>query len=577
MIVDGLSPTRRALALALAAVAVAYAVPFLFFPFVIGPFDFDHLSGYYELAWRFWRTSPGLPQYNPYLCGGRTLGGDPQLPIFHPLTLLVPVLGATVLVKLELLLQGVVGSWALWHCLGHLGADRPGRWWGVFLWISGGAVVAKYLVGHVTLGFFLLFPLFLYASYRLTEAPREASHRWRVLYWALFAYSGFYKPNFPIYGVPLLATEAAARSLFRRSPRPLVELIAAAAFGAAFDAVTLVPAWKYFRDFPRRDGSYPMFIAPYSLVANLLLPLKGIPKAFYGSDFLQRHEYSCFVGPVAVFFAWLGARATARRPEIAALLVLGTVSALLGIGAPAHEWSLYPYTWFRQLWPGFNSIRVPVRLWFGAYLAVIALSAIGFREPRTRRGLLALILLGILPLVGSAAANLAKVSAGERAVQGAVPRAYPPEIVAVHNASADQYRFLRSGQHVLDCTDNIEVNRAPDLTPGPLLPPGAAWERWNRIRVTGTGTVTLDLNHSPYWRWEGKGAIVSTAARRLAVESRGGIVDGTLVFTQPLVAESLAVTAAALFLLGAYGAWAFLRKRPVSGTMPLWRASSASV
>ncbi len=86
---------NRILQIALGVIIACYAIHFLVLGFLIGPFDYNHLSSYYELAWRFWRGPGGLPQYNPYLCGGRTLGGDPQIPVFHPLILLIPLIGPT--------------------------------------------------------------------------------------------------------------------------------------------------------------------------------------------------------------------------------------------------------------------------------------------------------------------------------------------------------------------------------------------------------------------------------------------------------------------------------------------------
>ena len=168
---------EKALKVALAILVFTYLVNFIFLGFFIGPFDYDHLSAYYELAWRFWVQSPGLPHFNPFLCGGRTLGGDPQIPIFHPLVIFIPILGATWTIKLELLAQIFLGTWGLHRWLLNWKVERTGCLWGVFLFLSGGGVVAKALVGHVTLGSYLLLPLFFLLSYRLAEKERDFSKR----------------------------------------------------------------------------------------------------------------------------------------------------------------------------------------------------------------------------------------------------------------------------------------------------------------------------------------------------------------------------------------------------------------
>ena len=57
----------RYLKFGLGALGLLYVVNFLLLGFEIGPFDYDHLSGYYELAFRFWQQGE-FPGFNPYLC-----------------------------------------------------------------------------------------------------------------------------------------------------------------------------------------------------------------------------------------------------------------------------------------------------------------------------------------------------------------------------------------------------------------------------------------------------------------------------------------------------------------------------
>src|SRR3989338_4794773 len=93
----------------MAVVVAAYAINFLFLGFLMSPFDYDAMASFYEVAWRYWRYDTGLPSFNPFLCGGRPLSGDPQTPLFNPFLLLVPLLGAVWVVKIELLFQLVLG------------------------------------------------------------------------------------------------------------------------------------------------------------------------------------------------------------------------------------------------------------------------------------------------------------------------------------------------------------------------------------------------------------------------------------------------------------------------------------
>lgn len=593
--------TARLFEIALWVMAGIYALNFLVLAFLIGPFDYDHLSGYYELAWRFWATGGGIPQFDPYLCGGRTLGGDPQLPIYSPLVLLVPVLGPTVLIKWEIAAQLFAGTVGLWRWLARLGLDRERRLWATLLYVSGGGVAAKFLVGHVTLGFYLLYPLFFHLSYRLAETPGKESHRLRVAYWVLFIYSGLYKPNFLIYGAPPLFLEAAIRAWLTRRPRVLVELCVALGACGLVNAMSLLPAWKYFHDFPRTDGSAPQLVAPYSFFASLLLPLKAIPKAFYGPGFLQRHEYSIFLGPVAVGCAWPGFRrllaAPATRATAISLAVFLVFSAWIGLGCPSYDLSVFfPYTWLHKVWPGFQSIRVPTRFWYGVYLALIVFAGAGLPRLDSRGKRWAFFALGALPVVASGAINVFKPTLQAKETQWTAPRRYPRDIVAVVNEPENQYRYLRQGESIIDCTDNIEVYKPKELHAGSLLSPllaadesisfdgselfSAQWRGWNRIAVSsvaaGPYTATLNLNHSAYWRFHGIGSIASDRGGRLALRSFRDRIEGELVYEQPLVREGLYLTLGASWIVLAYLLYtilsagrgrAVLNKGPTSDTI----------
>src|SRR5690606_32381935 len=119
-------------------------------------------------------------------------------------------------------------------------------------------------------------------------------------------------------------------------------------------------------------------------------------KAWYGQSAILRHEYSVFIGPVAaVFAAWGLRRIWPERAERLSLLIFGIASVWIGLGRSTESLSvLEPFGWLREIWPGFSSNRAPVRLWIGAYLAVIVFSALGFSWPRKKRWQAAIICLG---------------------------------------------------------------------------------------------------------------------------------------------------------------------------------------
>ncbi len=539
---------NRILCVAVGLLALLYAVHFGALAFLVGPFDYNHLSTYYEIAWKFWRTSPGWPDYNPYFCGGRTLGADPQIPIFHPLVALVGLLGPALVLRWEMLAQVALGSWGLWQWLKRWQVDVPGRIWGTFLFAGGGFIVARFMVGHVTLGFYTLTPLYFYLSYRLCDRSEKRFARVAVGLALLTFYCGYYKPNFFLYAVPALGIEAAFRALLLRRFAPLGVLVAAVAFAGFASAVSLLPSSNYFAAFPRTFDSGPKAIPLYSLLANLLLPLKAIPKRWYGPEFLQRHEYNVFLGPVALFFAARGLRRIwPERAERLALVAFGVAGAWIGLGRHEDGFSFFePYRWFHALWPGFESVRVPVRFWFGTYLALVIFSALGFAWPKRRAGQIAIGMIGVLPILGHSAVNLSKASVLAAQAQWSPARAYPPEIIQKHENPDTPYSKIRAGEAVIECVENLEAFRSPILREGPLLQTRgdapvtlhARWADWSRITFAGHSSkatrLALNFNHHPFWHVSGV-RVASDIGDPLTLEIPAGTFQGEMVFRQPLV------------------------------------------
>jgi hypothetical protein len=567
VVISGLNHTRVLSICSFILVSV-YVVNFIILGYRIGPFDYDHLSGYYELAFRFWKTQGWqLPEFNPYLCGGRTLGGDPQIPLYHPFLLFLPLLGPTLLIKCEMLLQLGVGLWALWKLLGRFQVSEQGKIFGLLLFSAGGGVVSKFLVGHVTLGFYFLFPALFYLSYRLSDS----FHRSYFLgYLILFIYCGLYKPNFIVYAVPALGCEILVRSFLKRDYKITLYFAIAVAICILANAANYLPSMKYFADFPRTEGSEPRFIPPYALAANLLLPLKMIPKILYGKAFFQRHEYNIFVGPVALWFSCLGYKKwTGYSAEKTSLLVFILISAILGFGtAHEHMSAFVPYTWLREFWPGFSSIRVPTRFWFGCFFGIVILSSFGFAWPKSGSLIMTVIVLGLVPLLASATVNLFKTSVLAKTTQSEFAREYPEDIKAVMGDHDNSYRWIRRGIGVIDCVDNIQVYRSPLIQEGRALealskPPEftyrATWQNWSEFTINADTKgvapfeLSLNLNHSDYWHFiEAQGSsakVVSRPGSPMILLSENNPLSGKMVYRQPYLKEGLWLSASTLFTL----------------------------
>lgn len=555
---------------------VLYCVTFGALPFFLGPFDFNHLSTYYEIAWRFWTESPGLPHFNPYFCGGRTLGADPQIPVFHPVVFLIGLFGPVWTLKWEMLAQLVLGLWGLDRWLKRWETSEAGRIWGLLLFAGGGFTVAHYMVGHVTLGFYTLLPLYFLLSYRLCDRRIINQFSNGAAFVLLFIYCTLYKPNFLIYAVPALIFEALCRSLLSRNPRPLFLLIAGVGTGGLVSAITLLPAASYFSAFPRSFDAGIKHTPVYTLVANILLPLKAIPARWYGTAFMQRHEYSIFLGPVAVLFAYAGFRGRSRNcPERLSLLLFGLFSAWLGLGAPSQGFQLfYPFSWFDRFWPGFQSIRVPVRFWYGVFLCLTVFSSQGFQWPHTRFRQVALVFLGIAPLLLQSTINLGKVTWFASQPQWRPTRVAHSTFTQTHGTADFPYSSVRQGEGVIECVENLEAFRSPLLRAGELLNIRSEkplsfqgkWIKWNHIHLEGhtsvKNRVALNINHHPYWQVEGtQMRLVSESTELLTLEADAGRFEADLVFRQPQLAFGMEISLFAIVMLVAWVSFSFRKSR----------------
>ncbi|MBI1859583.1 MAG: hypothetical protein HYR96_01525 [Deltaproteobacteria bacterium] len=548
----------RMLKVCVGLAGLLYLINFGLLGFLLGPFDYDHISGYYEIAWRYWRYGSGLPHFNPFLCGGRPLAGDPQLPLFHPIIVLVPLLGAVWTVKIELLFQLSLGLWGLNGILKSLGCLAEERWWAAFCYLCGGAIVARFLVGHVAIGYSLFTPAILYIAHRLDDKPLGPGLI--LSYWLLYWYGFLGKPNFAIMAVPALFIESTARSFTKRSPVPLAHALLACAVGTLLNLPSALPALDYFALYPRLNDGIPNAIPLHTFFLSLLLPLKTLPEKLYGPHYFGRHEYALFLGAVPAVLAAIGLRRNWREPHLMALLIWALASVTIGLGTDSAANYLRPYTWFYSYWPGFQSVRAPMRLWYAAFLAVIVFSALAFRTrwPGSRRFWL---IITAVPLLLNAAINLSKTTILARKTQWAGESRYTDQFTLTSGA-ASNYFPIRRGEGTRHCFFNIVIPQAP-LAEGPMLPeiPGVTlrWLGWNQIRVEWDRPppkLALNLNHATYWRFEGSGATVSSKdGEPLTLTFSQGPVHGSLLYELPRLKLALfvalaTVAASAMVLIG---------------------------
>lgn len=550
----------------------AYAIFFVVLSPRVGKEDHDLFSTYYELAWRFWRSGGLWAHYNPFLCGGRSLAADTQIPIYSPIPFLSGLLGPLVVLRLEMLLQLILGVWGVRECSRYWKASANGQLWACLVYAAGGGIVTRYFVGHTTLACFHLLPLFTALSYRISDVKTEKRRLQIFFYYLSFIYAAHYKPHFFIFGLPLILIETFSRSLLEKKPMVLGHLIIGCIWALGINFVHYFPAQQYFTLFPREDGTAPARTPLYTLFLNLLFPMRTIPNDWYGPGTILHHEFSVFVGPVALYFAWRALRAFKDFPEkskVVSVLVLLFFSIFIGVGRSSTERSLFePFTWFVGLWPGFSTVRVPVRFWFGAYFALILLSGLGFYEKESPKYRIAILLMGVLPLSLSALVNLSKLVWTPLGWQRITSRVYATDIKQFHSVPDENYSLIADGKASIECSKNMEAYVSPSLREGSLLglshskniSVSAKWLAWNQIEFTGeasdSGEIGFNLNHHPFWKYEGEGgSIRSRLGETLKLNVHKGYFRGWLVYEDPHLKMGLWVS---LLFSGAFLLWSLI-------------------
>ena len=347
----GIGQAERAARLLAAAVLAGYLLPLVLYLSHVGRWDHDQAVVLHTLA-RWNLFGPGLPkQWNPLLCGGVSLAGDPQVPVLSLPALLTYVLGPVLALKAAVVLFLVAG---------FEGARRLGRLWfrdrattilfGA-LFVGNGYFFSRIAVGHLPHLSHLLLPGLLWAVHAASDwIPRAALVRDRVLRGTLvvlglalvhvWAVDG--SPHFLLYCFPWLVVYAAVLSWQKRSVLPLWVVGGSAAWGLVCDAIYVLPVIAEQAASPTlREGTSS---SPLGLLWHLLVPSWGSPVAAAW----EAHEYVLYVGPAVGFLILLQRRRLREAlggPLGIRLLCLSIPAVLLGLGSGLLEYVLEYRVW----------------------------------------------------------------------------------------------------------------------------------------------------------------------------------------------------------------------------------------
>ena len=492
--------------------ATATFLPFLLNWGVIGVADFDQFAAFNQIA--LWWHSLGdyHVAWDPFLCGGATLVGNPQVPLFHPNMLLYRLLGPV---------NGLGASFLPWMLAGFWGMKRLAQQYGLrrvpAAWIATAFVVNGFFTGqlgsmHVMYSAFYLLPILFLLN--RTVAQRGDWRALAILPFAL-ALPCLYNHHFIAYGFPFVVAHFVLELWPERRASGLLRKLLLYGLGVVLAlgilSIFLLPNFSWNSEFPRAKPGE--FENPLSLIQMLLLPYPIL-------DFELQHdpfERYYALGPVLFLLFLLGLRRRifaqkALRPLVllAGLAFVTAIGSLEPFGLPP----IVPFDLLKAFVPGYQAIRVPSRFFIVAIPAILLITGLAWQQlidsdrfgPSAQRWILAGALVPLLLFhFGYLQFSLFSEERGVDEVRPAEPAG--PFSWAPAGYSFQMMRVLEPNVGVLDCYEALEVPQAEALRRdrGIVLEadPSVEVERidWGElvVRAPTPSTVRFNFNHHRHW------------------------------------------------------------------------------
>lgn len=497
-----------------------------------------------------------IPLWNPFVCGGMPMLGNPQSRWLTPFFLLHLAFGPELGLQLE-----IVGHVAV----AFAGAVVLGRTFGLS-WVAAFAPATAFAgcsywylhfaEGHTTWLAYAYMPWILAAV-----AANRALLAGLGLALA-FAEGG-------VYAVPHVVVALGLMTVYRfvteRSPRPLATLALAGIMAVCVAAPKVLETLPLLARYPRLIDSTEA--VSLELVAQALLdPRQNFQTPVPGDAPYGFHEYGAYVGPILLVLALLGAFAPKRGALLWVLICC--VTAALAVGGTL-DGTFSPWALLHQL-PLFASLRIPSRLLLVTVLTVGMLAGFGLdRFVRRDRGWRMAVTIALL---STATVDLLLV--GPPNLQHlfdlpSVARERSSTFVQVRREDyRHMYSLARAHMGALTCYEPLR----PEVFPAGVNEAGYRGEHYmlgsghvtsvewspNRLRFAvvsgGPDVLVINSNYNASWQVvSGRGRTVNHEGL-LGVEVPAGSQELVIAYASTRFAIGLALAIAAL-CLGTWVAW----------------------
>jgi hypothetical protein len=468
-----------------------------------------------------------FPLWNPYACGGMVMFANPLTRVLSPFFPLHLLFGFLAAIKLEIVAHLAVGLFGTYLLARDVLRSRVGAAMSATVFMLNGTYTHTLTMGMVP------FMCLAYLPWTVLGFVRSAA---RPIYlWLagaglalLFFEGGAYLVAITLLGLAVLA---AVESLQRRSPVPLVRLLASGVLMLGLGAVKFFPSIALMRMFPRNIDEYSGYslssLATSLFSRRFAAALRGfdhVPGFWHGMSY-GADENCMYIGVVAGLLFVVGVWTKHQYRPAWLALVLTTLCIAFGDRIQPSLWQLVHHL------PVYDSMRVAQRFRVVMLLGValfcglgamsltqVVLQRFGIRHARWVGG--ALVLLVASDVI-SATYSLMKHAF---ALPALMAERRPEPFQQYFRTPAEMLSGALRNIGTIDCYEPLFVprNAIPSESPrysGEVFLQGtsgkvemATWSP-NRLRLNvvadGPGWVIVNQHGYPGWKVEQGNAVTA--------------------------------------------------------------------
>ncbi len=519
-------------------------IPFLLNWGVVGVADFDQFAAFNQIALWWHELGDRSVTWDPFLCGGATLVGNPQVPLYHVNLPVYWLFGPVNGLGMSFIPWAIVGFTGMFRLARYFGLEQSVAGWVAAAWILNGYFVGQLGSMHVMYTAFHLVPWIFYLNIHLA---RHGSWRAAGALPFVLGVGGLYNHHFLAYGFPFAVGHFLVECLLARREPGLIRKVTVHMVGVILSlgmiAVFFVPSFAWNSQYPRFKAGE--FEPPLNLIQMLFLPVQVVPFEVE-HDMFERY-YT--LGPLLFVFLVLGiVHREWMRPQLRGVVIVCVVAFLTAVGslAPLGLPEVAPFDLIRRFVPGYQAIRVPSRFFINGLPAILLV--VGFewqRRFRTGNWSVARQLLVLAATLGPLwLFNFSYFEFSLFSEERARDRVRPAHMSDEFHWAEPGFRFrmmqkLEPNVGVLDCYEALEVPKAKTLDPGQgfvldaTIPHRVERISWGEMIVrinaadtstAASGRVRFNFNHHRGWQvvtTDGTVTIVSKDRMPLTLELEG--------------------------------------------------------